>query len=151
MSNLDLSFLPALNATLNGLATVLIVLGLVMIKRGQRDGHRWCMVGAFTVSVLFLISYLTHYYWRMQTHGGMHTSPNLAGIWRTLYLVFLVVHIVFAAFVPALAIAQIVLAVRGKLAAHRKLGRITVPVWLYTGVTGVLIYFILYWWFPPVA
>lgn len=151
MENLDLSFLPALNATLNGIATILIILAVVMIKQGKRTAHRNLMIAAFTVSAIFLLFYLTHYYWRMEVKGGTHTQPNLEGIWRTAYLLFLVVHIIFATFVPILAITQFVLAAKGKFDKHRIVGKITFPIWLYTGITGVLIYFILYQWFPPVA
>ncbi len=148
MADLDLSFLPAVNAGLNGLATVLLAVGWVLIRKGHRKLHRNMMLAAFLVSSLFLACYLTHYAWRAEVKGGTHTRPSLQGLWLNVYYLFLIVHILFATCVPVLAVTQFVLAAKGKFNAHRIVGRITMPIWLYTGVTGVLIYFVLYVWFP---
>ncbi len=150
---MDLSFLPAVNAGLNAIAGTLLVLGWVVIRRDRQANralHRRIMTTAFAVSCLFLISYLTHYGWRASVEGGTHTRPSLTGTALTAYFVFLVAHILFAAAVPFLALNQFRLAIQGKFDAHRRWGMITMPVWLYTSVTGVLIFFVLYVWFPPI-
>lgn len=148
---MDLSFLPAVNAGLNGLATCLLIAGWFAIRKNTPDGkklHRVLMTAAFATSVVFLASYLTHYYWRASVKGGTHTSPSLTGVALKAYYLFLIVHILFATAVPVLALRQFYLAIKSHWDAHRFWGRITMPIWLYTGVTGVLIYFVLYVWFP---
>jgi len=134
--------LATLNALLNGLATVLLVAGWIAIARGQWRVHRNLMVAAFAVSTVFLASYLTY-------HALVgHVPFRGTGVVRAVYLSILATHVVLAAFVPLLAVAMVLLAWRGRWQAHRRLGRITLPVWLYVSVTGVVIYLMLYQLFP---
>lgn len=135
---MDWSLLPAVNATLNSLATVLLVLGYVLIRSGRRDAHRAAMLSAFGCSALFLVSYLTYHY-----QVGSVRFPGTGAV-RTLYLSILLTHTVLAAAVPFLAGRTLYLAYRNRLAEHRRLARITLPIWLYVSVTGVVIYVMLY-------
>lgn len=135
-------WLPTLNAALNSLATLLLVAGWVFIRRGQWRAHRAAMVAAFVVSALFLASYLTY-------HAVVGHVPFAGqGAVRPVYFAILLTHILLAVAVPVLAIAMFVLALRGRWEAHRRLGRITMPIWLYVSVTGVVIYLMLYHFYP---
>ena len=134
--------LATINAVLNAISAVLLVVGWVLIAQGNWKAHRAVMVAAFSVSAIFLVSYLTyHYLVGHVTFGGQ-------GVIRTVYLCILASHIVLAVAVPVLAISMFVLAFRGKWHRHRQLGRITMPIWLYVSVTGVIIYFMVYIFFP---
>lgn len=132
--------LAALNATLNATAAILLFLGWRAVRAGKVDRHRAYMGSAFLVSALFLVSYLTRFYLT-----GTHRYPG-TGAMRTIYLSVLLTHTVLAAAVPFLAIRTIYLALKDRVAAHRKIARVTLPVWMYVSVTGVLIYFMLYHW-----
>lgn len=135
-------WLPTLNAVLNTVATVLLVAGWVFIRRGQWRAHRAAMVAAFVVSALFLVSYLTY-------HAVVgHVPFTGQGAVRPVYFAILLTHILLAVTVPFLAVAMFVLAIRGRWEAHRRLGRITMPIWLYVSVTGVVIYLMLYHFYP---
>ncbi len=134
--------LATLNAVLNTVATVLLAAGWIFIVRGNWRAHRAAMVAAFAVSACFLVSYLTYHY----LVG--HVSFGGQGTVRLVYLGILLTHIVLAVAVPVLAIAMFVLAWRGKWRQHRLLGRITLPIWLYVSVTGVVIYLMLYHLYP---
>jgi uncharacterized membrane protein YozB (DUF420 family) len=146
---MDLSFLPHVNATLNGLATVLLVTGFVMIRRKSVGAHKACMLSAFGVSVLFLVLYVAHKLWKASSGTGLHTTFNYSGAIQTLYLVILFTHLVLAMVVPVIAIWLIRLAVTERFARHRRVARVGFPVWLYVSVTGVLIYMMLYHWNAP--
>lgn len=135
--------LPELNALLNATATILIVAGLLAIARGAKGVHRTLMLSAFAVSIVFLISYVTH---RIRQQG-LHTPFAGEGTWRTVYYWMLGTHVVLAMTVPFLTLRTIFLAIRGKFEKHRFWARITYPIWLYVSVTGVLVYFFLYQWF----
>lgn len=137
-----------LNATLNAVAAVLLVVGLAMIKRGRVTAHKRTMLTAFAVSVVFLGCYLWYHY---QVGSVKFTHP---GVVRYLYLVILLTHIVLAAAVPVLAIWTIYLGLRAQTlpdyrARHRRLARWTYPIWLYVSVTGVVVYVMLYHLWPP--
>lgn len=135
---MDLSFLPAVNASLNGLSGVLLCTGLYLIKSGRRAAHRRVMLGAFGCSILFLVSYLTYH----AVHGSTRFAHG--GPIRTVYLAILLTHTVLAAAVPPLAIVTLTRALRERFDAHRKVARITWPIWMYVSVTGVVIYLMLY-------
>jgi uncharacterized membrane protein YozB (DUF420 family) len=130
--------LPALNATLNGLAAVMLVAGWVLIKRGRELAHR-------NVSVLFLISYLVYHF---NVGSVKFTGP--AGV-RAIYLVILFSHIVLAATVPILAVITIYLGLKDRRRRHRQFARWTFPIWLYVSITGVVIYVMLYHIYPAAA
>ncbi len=137
MENLGYN-LATLNACLNGLAGVLLFLGWIAIRKGQPKVHQKFMASAFIVSILFLISYLTRVF-----KVGTTVYPG-EGFDRTLYLAILATHTILAALVPFLAIRSIYLALKNRLSQHKKIARLTFPIWLYVSVTGVVIYLMLY-------
>jgi len=130
--------LPTVNAVLNCTSAVLLGLGYRFVRRGQVGAHRACMLGAFTVSVLFLVSYLTYH----AQVGSVRFAGT--GALRVLYLTILVSHSVLAAVVPPLAVLTVYRALRGEVDRHRRLARWTLPIWLYVSVTGVVVYLMLY-------
>ena len=130
--------LPALNACLNGVAAALLLAGFVAIRTGRRGLHIRCMLGATGVSALFLISYLTYH----ATHGSTRFQGQ--GPVRTLYFAILLTHTVLAAVNVPLVLVTLYRAGRGRWEAHRRLARVTWPVWMYVSVTGVAIYLLLY-------
>jgi uncharacterized membrane protein YozB (DUF420 family) len=130
--------LPALNATLNAAAAVLLVTGYTLIRRGKREAHRYVMLAAIATSVCFLISYLVYH-----AQVGSVRFPG-SGAVRVLYLTILGTHTVLAAAVPVLAIVTLSRALKSRFAQHRKIARWTLPVWLYVSVTGVVVYWMLY-------
>lgn len=130
--------LPTVNALLNGAAATLLVTGFFLIRSGKREAHRRVMTSAFACSILFLVSYLVYH----AEVGSVRFQGT--GTVRTVYLSILLTHTVLAAAVPFLAVATIVLARRERFESHRRLARVTLPVWLYVSVTGVVIYLMLY-------
>lgn len=134
--------LATLNAALNTVATVLLAAGWIFIARGNWRAHRAAMVAAFVVSACFLVSYLTYHY--LVGHVGFGGQ----GAVRVVYYVILLTHILLAVAVPVLAIAMFVLAWLGRWRQHQLLGRITLPIWLYVSVTGVIIYLMVYHLYP---
>jgi putative membrane protein len=134
----DVTMLPHVNATLNGLGAILLVTGYVFIRQKRIGAHRACMVGAFTLSILFLISYLIYHY-----QAGSVKFQGTGGL-RSLYLAILASHSVLAAIVPFLALITLWRALQERFDKHRKIARWTLPVWLYVSVTGVVVYWMLY-------
>jgi putative membrane protein len=130
--------LPAVNATLNATSAVLLTTGYRLIRQGRRQTHKRVMLAAFTVSILFLISYLVYH-----SQVGSVRYPH-AGLIRTVYLSILTTHTVLAATVPILAIVTLRRALKGEYPRHRRLARWTLPIWLYVSVTGVVVYLMLY-------
>lgn len=130
--------LPTVNAILNGTAATLLVAGFLLIRAGRREAHRRSMTAAFACSVLFLVSYLVYHF-----EAGSVRFRGTGGV-RTFYLTVLLTHTVLAAVVPFLAVTTLVLARKGRFEAHRRLARVTLPLWLYVSVTGVVIYLMLY-------
>ncbi len=137
---MDLSFLPAVNAGLNGLALTLLVTGRRLVKQGRIDAHRRVMLSAFGVSSLFLFFYVSH----KVSRGFENTTFHAEGAAKFAYLVLLFSHVILAATVPVLAILLIRLGLRDERPKHRRLARIAWPIWMYVSVTGVLIYALLY-------
>jgi len=136
--------LPAVNAALNALATVLLVAGYALIKGRRETAHKNTMLAAFGVSVAFLASYLTYHLTpgnAMKKFGG---PPPVSYV----YYAILISHIFLAAAVPFLALATIYLGFRDRRIAHRRLARWTFPIWLYVSITGVAIYVMLYHLYP---
>lgn len=135
---MNVSALPLLNATLNGTAAVLLTIGYVQIRRRRRDVHHGFMIAAFVTSVLFLISYTIY-------HANVGSRPFTGhGAIRAVYFGILTSHVVLATAVLPLAIVTLARALRGRFAAHARLARWTLPVWLYVSVTGVVVYLMLY-------
>ena len=141
---MDLSFLPAVNAALNSVAAVLLVVALVFIKQRKITAHRNTMLAAFGVSMLFLVLYLTHKWWKASQGMGLHTSYNGEGLAKLAYLLILFTHLVLAMAVPVLAVLLIVLGLKRKDALHKRIAKFAWPIWMYVSVTGVVIYFMLY-------
>ncbi len=135
---MTLQDLPTLNACLNATAGFLVLIGYVLIRRGQRKAHGRVMRSAFAVSTVFLASYLTYHY-----QVG-HTTYEGEGIIRAVYLSILLTHVVLAALVVPLVLRTLFLARRRRWDKHRWWGRLTLPIWLYVSVTGVVVYFMLY-------
>ncbi len=135
---------PELNASLNSLATVLLTLGFIFIKIKKIRAHQYLMVTAFIISIVFLISYVTH---RIIAQG-VHTPFNGEGFWRTVYYSILISHIILAIIIVPLVLRTLFLAFTNQFERHRFWARITFPIWYYVSITGVLVYFFLYQWFP---
>ncbi|MFL6264411.1 MAG: DUF420 domain-containing protein [Thermoanaerobaculia bacterium] len=134
----DVHDLPAVNASLNALAAVLLVTGYVLIRRRHWIAHRNVMTAALACSALFLTSYLVYH-----AQVGSVRFPG-TGAPRTLYLTILATHTVLAAAVPFLAGITVVRAWRRRYPQHKRLARWTLPIWLYVSVTGVVVYWMLY-------
>ncbi len=137
---MDLSFLPAVNATLNATAAVLLLVGRRQVKQGRVREHRRVMIAAFAVSSLFLAFYLLH----KASRGFENTTFHAEGLAKLAYLGLLFTHVSLAMTVPPLAIALITLGLRGRVERHRRVARIAWPIWIYVSVTGVVIYLLLY-------
>lgn len=135
---MDVTQLPTLNASLNGLAAVCLVAGFVAVRRRRIGAHRLAMLTAFGCSIAFLVSYL---YYHSQV-GSVRFQGT--GAVRTIYFAVLVSHTILAATVPFLAAVTLYRALRERFDRHRALARWTLPIWLYVSVTGVVIYWMLY-------
>ena len=135
---LELRDLPALNACLNALAGLLLACGYVCIRRRRIAWHRAFMLSAFGTSTLFLISYVIYH-----AQIGSKPFPGHGAI-RPVYFVILLTHVVLAASVLPLAIVTLSRGLRSRIAAHVRIARWTLPIWLYVSVTGVLVYVMLY-------
>jgi uncharacterized membrane protein YozB (DUF420 family) len=133
-----LSDLPLLNATLNGISFVLLMTGYACIRRGRVRAHQRLMVSAFCVSVFFLISYLTYRFLGAEKKFGGQ------GWIRPVYFFILITHVALAASVPVLATRTLYLAFRGRFVQHRRIARVTFPIWVYVSITGVLVYLMLF-------
>ena len=131
--------LPHLNAALNATAAVLLTTGWFLIKSRRIEAHRRCMIAAFVTSTLFLISYVTYH-----AQVGSKPFPG-TGIVRTIYFSILIPHVLLAAAVLPLAIVTLRRGLRRDDARHRRLARVTLPIWLFVSVTGVVVYGMLYW------
>lgn len=130
--------LPAINATLNGAAAILLTIGYVLIRRGRIAQHRAVMLAAFSTSILFLISYLVYH-----AHVGSKHFPGQGTI-RPIYFAILISHTMLAATVPPLALITLSRGLSARYDRHRAIARVTLPIWLYVSVTGVVVYFMLY-------
>ena len=137
--------LPPVNAVMNATSAVLIFLGWRAIRAGDRTRHRALMLSALAVSALFLVGYLTRV-----ALTGTHRFPG-TGALRSAYLLLLGSHTVLAAAIVPLIGFAIYYAWKGRFEAHRRVARYTLPAWLYVSVTGVLVYFMLYWVAPIVS
>ena len=131
--------LPTLNASLNALCTVLLIVAYVHIRSGRIEQHRKTMLAAFATSVLFLISYVTYH-----AQVGSKPFPG-TGLVRTVYFAILIPHVILAAAVVPLALLTLRRGLRRDDARHRAIARWTLPIWLFVSVTGVIVYLMLYW------
>ena len=135
--------LPAVNASLNGLSTIFIVTGWLFVRRNYTKQHIISMCSALLTSTLFLICYLVYHF-----HVGA-TRFTAEGLVRPIYYTLLLTHVVLAIAIVPLIFATVIPALRARYDRHRRIARWTLPIWLYVSVTGVVIYMMLYHWFPP--
>lgn len=142
------AILPHVNAFLNGLAGLLLVVGYVLVRRGKYVAHRNVMLASFLVSAAFLVSYLLYHF--VFKEGVSTPFPSYPPSWaRYLYFAILISHTLLAALVPFLAMWTIYLGLRNRRPSHRRWARITWPIWLYVSLTGVVVYAMLYHIYPP--
>jgi putative membrane protein len=134
---LDLRFLPPVDASLNALAAAFLSVGFFAIRRNNPRLHKFCMVAAFVASSLFLVCYLAYHY----THGDTRYAGS--GPLKIAYLIILASHIVLSMSVLPLALTSFYFALRGEFQRHKRVAKITLPIWLYVSVTGVVIYVML--------
>jgi len=141
---MNLQQLPALNASLNAFSGLFVLAGWFFIKTERKRAHIFSMSCAMLTSTIFLGSYVTYHVLKQ----GVVTRFAGEGITRIFYLVLLISHTILAATVPVLVILTVIPALRARYDRHRRLARWTLPIWLYVSVTGVLVYMMLYQWFP---
>ena len=137
-----LHVLPTLNASLNALSGVFLLTAYILIRRKRITMHKRFMLAACTTSILFLLSYLTYHYL-----GGMTRFAG-TGWSRPLYFTILISHTILAVTIVPLAILSVRNGLRMRVPQHRAVAKWTFPLWMYVSVTGVLVYFFLYHWFP---
>ncbi|HUG43761.1 MAG TPA: DUF420 domain-containing protein [Acidobacteriota bacterium] len=135
---MQISDLPAVNAILNSTSALLLLAGFYFIRQGQVARHRLCMLGAVSVSILFLTSYLIYHY-----HIGSKPFEGEGGI-RTVYFTILISHTILAMAIVPMAALTLWRAFQRRFDRHRRIARWTLPIWLYVSVTGVVVYWMLY-------
>jgi putative membrane protein len=136
------AFFPALNASLNGTSAVLLLTGRVLIAKKRMLAHRFCMLAAVVASSLFLACYVFFHY-------KVGNILFLGQGWsRPVYFTILISHVTLAIVIVPLAIITLTRGLNGHYAKHRTIARWTWPLWMYVSVTGVIVYFMLYQWFP---
>ena len=135
---MEIADLPALNASLNALASVFLVAGYLLIRSGRRDAHKRCMLMALMTSALFLTSYVIYH-----ANAGSVPFPG-AGAIRVVYFAVLIPHVILAATILPLALITVARGLRGDYGRHVRIARWTLPLWLYVSVTGVIVYLMLY-------
>jgi uncharacterized membrane protein YozB (DUF420 family) len=136
------AYFPGLIAGLNGTSAVLLVGGRYMISRGRIAAHRACMIGAVVASALFLACYVYFH-----VHAGNILFLG-QGVWRTVYFVILIPHVTLAIVIVPMVIITLSRGLRARYDRHRAIARWTWPLWMYVSITGVIVYFMLYRWFP---
>jgi uncharacterized membrane protein YozB (DUF420 family) len=135
-------YLPHLNACLNGTSALLLISGFTFIRSRNVSAHRACQIAALVVSLLFLASYLTYHY----NHGATRFLGT--GLVRPIYFTVLTSHTILAIVIVPLVILTFYRAFRGDFSRHRRIARITLPLWLYVSITGVIVYLMLYQIYP---
>jgi uncharacterized membrane protein YozB (DUF420 family) len=141
--------LPLQNAWLNGTSAVLMIAGMIAIKSGRRSLHEWLMKTAFVTSCAFLAGYL---YLHFVVQAVVGPTPfRRAGVIHTAYIVMLITHVLLAIINLPLVLRVLWLAHKERWTEHKRLAKITFPIWLYVSVTGVLVYLALYPWNPPAS
>jgi len=135
---LEISDLPVLNATLNGISAAFLLCGYALIRRGRVELHKRCMLGALSASTLFLVSYIVYH-----ANVGSRPFPG-AGAIRFVYFGILITHVILAAVILPLALGTAARGLRAQYDRHVRIARWSFPLWLYVSVTGVVIYLMLY-------
>lgn len=138
----EYAFFPALIAGLNGTSAVLLIAGRYMIARGRVAAHRACMIAAVVSSALFLVCYV---YFHAHVGNILFLGQ---GVWRTIYFAILIPHVTLAIVIVPMVIITLSRGLRARYDRHRAIARWTFPLWMYVSVTGVIVYFMLYQWFP---
>ena len=136
------AYFPALIASLNGVSAVLLAVGRYLIARGRMAAHRACMIAAVVASALFLACYV---YFHAHVGDIRFLGPHM---WHVIYLVVLIPHVILAIVIVPMVIITLSRGLRARYDRHRAIARWTFPLWMYVSVTGVLVYFMLYQWFP---
>lgn len=144
---MSISFLPTLNAILNATSGILITIGFFFVRQRRIAAHRACMIGAVISSTLFLISYLVYH---VGFKAGV-TRFSGTGWVRTAYLSILISHTILAVTIVPLVVVTLTRALRGRFSLHRRIARWTFPLWLYVSITGVIVYLMLYHFYPATA
>lgn len=134
---LDVSFLPRVNASLNGLTTILLIVAYLLIRQKKIHLHRRFMLTAFGTSALFLVTYVIYHWFKS---GPAHYT----GDWPAVYFLVLISHIILAAIILPLAMVTLYRGWNMHVEKHKKIAKITLPLWLYVSVTGVIVYLMLY-------
>lgn len=143
-----LQIFPHLNAALNALSGLFLLSGFYFILKRRVAEHRFCMLVASSVSALFLASYLLHHALRTYYFGLGPTKFTGDGLIRPIYFTILTSHTILAAVVAPFVIVTLRRGLKGRYDKHRKLARLVFPVWLYVSVTGVIVYLLLYQFYP---
>jgi putative membrane protein len=136
-ASVRLTFLPALNALLNGLSATALLIGYTFIRSRRIKAHRAAMLTAFAFSTLFLVCYITNY----ALHGESHYPGH--SLVRTIYLVILTSHVLLSVIALPMVLVTFFFSLTGRITTHRKVARWTFPIWLYVSVTGVIVYAML--------
>ncbi|WP_310994231.1 DUF420 domain-containing protein [Aequorivita marina] len=132
-----LGFLPPIYATINGLTAVILIVAVYQIRKGNRKGHERLMKTAITCSVLFLVMYMAYHMTSDSTkYGG-------EGMWKYIYYFILLTHILLSVLVIPFVLITYVRAISGQFYKHRKIARITYPLWLYVAISGVVVYLMI--------
>ena len=136
------ALLPHINATLNGISTILLLIGFVLIKMGHKDAHRKTMISAIVVSAIFLVSYLTYHF-----TAPIFVFPGTG--WAVpAYYTLLITHVIMATVVTPMVVVTAWWALHGQFERHKKLARWTWPVWIFVTTSGIAVYAILYHVYP---
>jgi uncharacterized membrane protein YozB (DUF420 family) len=135
---MEISDLPAVNASLNGMATLFLIAGYLFIRNRRWRAHKRCMLAALSISALFLISYVIYH-----ANAGSRPFPGKGAV-RVVYFAILIPHVLLAATILPLALVTTARGLRAQYDRHVKVARWTLPLWLYVSVTGVLVYLMLY-------
>ena len=136
------AYFPALIASLNGASAILLLLGRSLILRGKVAAHRACMLAAVASSALFLACYV---YFHLHVGDIRFLGDRF---WHIVYLIVLIPHVILAIVIVPMVVITLVRGLSAKYDKHRAIARWTWPLWMYVSVTGVLVYFMLYRWFP---
>jgi uncharacterized membrane protein YozB (DUF420 family) len=139
--------LPAVNASLNALSGVLLLIAFILIKRRRIGAHRRFMLAACSASLLFLVFYVLNHYLR----HGIVTRFTGTGPIRPIYFTILITHTILAVTIVPMAILSVRNGLLMRVPQHRRIARWTFPLWMYVSVTGVIVYFFLYHWFPSTS
>jgi putative membrane protein len=135
---IDYTILPTVNATLNAISGVFLLVGYILIRQRQINAHRNAMLGAFASSTLFLISYLIYH-----AQAGSRSFTGQGPI-RYVYFTILITHVILAAAILPMALSTLSRGLRGRYVEHKRIAKWTFPTWMYVSVTGVIVYVMLY-------